>query len=1302
MDNNCYRLGLDVGSTTAKIVILDPRGEVAFCDYRRHQADIDGVVSGLLHDAAARLGDPEVAVTVTGSVGMGIAERFAVPFVQEVIAAVQYVRQREHGIATIIDIGGEDAKIVYLRDDGQADLRMNGNCAGGTGAFIDQMALLLGTEIDELDTLAGQATHIHPIASRCGVFSKTDVQNLISKNVPKTDIAASIFHAVAVQTVTTLSHGCELKPGILFCGGPLTFIPALRQAFINHLGLPEEDFRVPDRANLIPAWGAALHCDGSGRMKLSEFISQPPAGTAPLSATPRLPRIFPSAEAYGTWIASKAGNRMRKREMKGYSGDAYLGIDSGSTTTKIAVTDGEGNLLYHYYAPNGGDPIGTVGKGLERLAAACAEQGASLGIRGSCSTGYGEDLIRAAYSLDEGIIETIAHYLAARDIDPQVSFILDIGGQDMKALWVRDGAVVDAVLNEACSSGCGAFLEGTAYALGSTPDALADAALRATSPVDLGTKCTVFMSSRVKHAQKIGAALPDLGAGLAYSVVKNALYRIIGADRASSMGGCVMVQGGAFKSDAVTRAFELVCGREVIRPDVAHLMGAIGAALVAARRWRELQSRDGSEVLSGLADAYALRGINPVRTMTRCDGCANACLLTIVEFGPGKRSVSGNRCFRGARRAVDPQSRDAMAADVAALRPPNLAQLEQGLLSAYSNTSPDDPTAPRIGLITALAGFESLPFWHTLLAGLGFGVVVPAALDDERQSSVALESIPSESVCYPAKQAHPQLFSLVRCGVDAVFMPRFERGRRCPVLAGYADALRGAEDDAEALSIAGVPLLSPRFSSPYPARARWSAEERNGLIEALQGIDGRRRAIAPDKFAAAWEAAIAAQRRFERTLSDGAEAVARWLAADRRRCAALLACRPYHIDPQVLHGIDGKLTRLGFAVLTPLAIEALARIAPDHSLVAARREDTGEPRAAWSGSKRLVGLARIVAAHPQLHAVFLRSFGCVMDAVGLEQARGVLEASGKPFAVVKIDDIVDTAHVGIRLRTLAETVAIRRPAGDEVGAARTGGHPPRVCLRTASIAGAAAFDGVGRGGDQRPAVVEVLGEPFGSDEIETARRDVPADLCFTAAMLASRAIRRVRGLGDGGRPVILRLPEVCRSCMLEALPLIVGTACGCACSVEWTAAWPERAPSSRRAKGDRCRDGERPRIGIVGNALLCFEPALNGNAGAVLESCGCEPVFAEPSLLLEDDIRYIAQLDRWYAEGIRDVVYLLGFGCLKGHVSVRGSLRRLARRYPGMRITVIDCDAEASDLNRENRLRLAAVAALEAAAQERA
>ncbi len=1293
-----FRIGIDAGSKTIKVVVLDGRGEIVRSVYRRHLANIKTTLSLILREMVDEGGDVSGPVAFTGSAGIALAESLGAPHIQEVVATTAAVRDAFPHADAFIELGGEDAKIVYLSDG--LEQRMNATCAGGTGGFIDTMAGMLGVRSSGMNRLAWRARRIYPIASRCAVFAQTDVRPLLNAGADPQDIAASVLDAVARQTLGGLACGRPLKGTVVFLGGPLEHIPTLVERFRIRLGLTEETGIKPYQAHLLTARGAALHASEQGfRTSLSELARACEGIALSDDGLARLDPLFADARDIRAFKRRHAACRWPRVPLRQCAGPLFLGFDAGSTTVKLVLLDEDGNLVHSEYRSTRGDTFSIASAMLAHVWDSLPD---GARIARAAVTGYGEDLLRAGLGVDEGVVETLAHAQAACAMRPDASFVLDIGGQDMKALWVRDGAVVDAVLNEACSSGCGAFLEGTAYALGSTPDALADAALRATSPVDLGTKCTVFMSSRVKHAQKIGAALPDLGAGLAYSVVKNALYRIIGADRASSMGGCVMVQGGAFKSDAVTRAFELVCGREVIRPDVAHLMGAIGAALVAARRWRELRSRDGSEVLSGLADAYALRRINPVRTMTRCDGCANACLLTIVEFGPGKRSVSGNRCSRGARRAVDPQSCHAMAADVPALRPPNLAQLEQGLLSAYSNTSPDDLTAPRIGLVTALAGFESLPFWHTLLAGLGFGVTVPAALDDERQSSVALESIPSESVCYPAKQAHPQLFSLARCGVDAVFMPRFERGRRCPVLAGYVDALRGAEDDAEDLSIAGVPLLSPRLSSPYPARARWSAVERDGLIEALQGVGGRRRAIAPDKFAAAWEAAVAAQRRFERTLSDGAEAVARWLDADRRRCAALLACRPYHIDPQVLHGIDGMLTRLGFAVLTPLAIEALARIAPDHPLVVARREDAGEPRAAWSGSKRLVGLARIVAAHPQLHAVFLRSFGCVMDAVGLEEARGVLEASGKPFAVVKIDDIVDISHVGIRLRTLAETVAIRRPAGDGVAAARTGGHPPRVCQRSASIAGAAAFDGDGRGGDQRPAVVEVLGEPFGSDEIETARRDVPADLCFTAAMLASRAIRRVRGLGDGGRPVILRLPKVCRSCMLGALPLIVGTACGCACSVEWTAAWPERAPSSRRAKGDRCRDGERPRIGIVGNALLCFEPALNGNAGAVLKSCGCEPVFADPSLLLEDDIRYIAQLDRWYAEGIRDVVYLLGFGCLKGHVSVRGSLRRLARRYPGMRITVIDCDAEASDLNRENRLRLAAVAALEAAAQERA
>ena len=778
MDNNCYRLGLDVGSTTAKIVILDPRGEVAFCDYRRHQADIDGVVSGLLHDAAARLGDPEVAVTVTGSVGMGIAERFAVPFVQEVIAAVQYVRQREHGIATIIDIGGEDAKIVYLRDDGQADLRMNGNCAGGTGAFIDQMALLLGTEIDELDTLAGQATHIHPIASRCGVFSKTDVQNLISKNVPKTDIAASIFHAVAVQTVTTLSHGCELKPGILFCGGPLTFIPALRQAFINHLGLPEEDFRVPDRANLIPAWGAALHCDGSGRMKLSEFISQPPAGTAPLSATPRLPRIFPSAEAYGTWIASKAGNRMRKREMKGYSGDAYLGIDSGSTTTKIAVTDGEGNLLYHYYAPNGGDPIGTVGKGLERLAAACAEQGASLGIRGSCSTGYGEDLIRAAYSLDEGIIETIAHYLAARDIDPQVSFILDIGGQDMKAIFVDHGVLSRMEINEACSSGCGSFIETFANSLGYAVADFAAQACLAERPCDLGTRCTVFMNSKVKQVLREGATVADIAAGLSYSVVKNCLYKVLKLKKREELGDRIVVQGGTMRNDSVVRALELLTGAEVSRSDMPELMGAYGCALYARTAAKKKPAASLDSLLASASHTS--------RRLT-CGGCENHCFITKYTFAGNHTYYSGNKCEKVFSNR-----------GTGAAKGRNVSAEKNALL--FDRPCPAGPRG-RIGIPRVLNMYEDYPFWHALLSEAGFEVVLSSP-STYRSYEAGVHSVMSDNICFPAKLAHSHIYELAAKGVDRIFYPWavYEKPEgpdtrnsyNCPVVAGYPEVVRNA------------------------------------------------------------------------------------------------------------------------------------------------------------------------------------------------------------------------------------------------------------------------------------------------------------------------------------------------------------------------------------------------------------------------------------------------------------------------------------------------------------------------------
>ena len=977
MDNNCYRLGLDVGSTTAKIVILDPRGEVAFCDYRRHQADIDGVVSGLLHDAAARLGDPEVAVTVTGSVGMGIAERFAVPFVQEVIAAVQYVRQREHGIATIIDIGGEDAKIVYLRDDGQADLRMNGNCAGGTGAFIDQMALLLGTEIDELDTLAGQATHIHPIASRCGVFSKTDVQNLISKNVPKTDIAASIFHAVAVQTVTTLSHGCELKPGILFCGGPLTFIPALRQAFINHLGLPEEDFRVPDRANLIPAWGAALHCDGSGRMKLSEFISRPPAGTAPLSATPRLPRIFPSAEAYGTWIASKAGNRMRKREMKGYSGDAYLGIDSGSTTTKIAVTDGEGNLLYHYYAPNGGDPIGTVGRGLERLAAACAEQGASLGIRGSCSTGYGEDLIRAAYSLDEGIIETIAHYLAARDIDPQVSFILDIGGQDMKAMFVSGGVINRIEINEACSSGCGSFIETFAKSLGLPVQDFAAEACRATRPYDLGTRCTVFMNSKVKQALREGAGLGDIAAGLSYSVVKNCLYKVLRLKSTEELGPHIVVQGGTMKNDSVVRAFEKLIGREVFRSNHPELMGAIGCALYA----RQYASADATldEVLGSAS--YTTRPQN-------CHGCENQCLITTYRFANGNRYYSGNRCEKVfTNKGTEQRQRQNV-----------YARKEHLLFDRHIEV--EHPIAV-IGIPRCLNLYEEYPFWHTLLNRCGLRTVLSAPSSFAAYEAKA-KLVMSDNICFPAKLAHSHIQDLIDRRVDRIFMPfvvfeKQESGQNsynCPIVSGYAEVIKSVQR-------VGVPIDSPTITF----------KDKDLLYKQCKAY--LRTFSIPEKtIRKAFEEALKEADRFEEQLIDANRQVL--AAADRQTLTVLLAGRPYHTDPLIQHKLSDMIAAMGVNVLTDDLVRHTSLPMEDvHYL------------SQWAYPNRILKAAKWVAMQgPHIQCMQMTSFGCGPDALLTDETRDLLKRYGKTLTLLKIDDVSNIGSIKLRVRSTIESLRL--------------------------------------------------------------------------------------------------------------------------------------------------------------------------------------------------------------------------------------------------------------------------------------
>lgn len=978
-----YRFGLDVGSTTAKAVVLDPDGDIVFCAYKRHQTDIVGTVMGFLHTIAEEIGtDSRLAVTITGSVGMGIAERFSVPFVQEVIAATQYVRKKHDGISTVIDIGGEDAKVVYLRADGNADLRMNGNCAGGTGAFIDQMALLLDVDIDDMDTLASQATHKHPIASRCGVFSKTDVQNLISKNVSKADIAASIFHAVAVQTVTTLSHGCKLEPGILFCGGPLTFIPALRSAFMDYLNLPESDFVVPERANLIPAWGAALYSDPAAAVLLSEFAlhHKPTGDSKRLSTTPRLPRIFSTEEEYNNWRDKKGAHHMERQALKEHSGYAFLGIDSGSTTTKIVVTDQQGRLLFSHYAPNGGNPINAVREGLLKLQLQCAEAGVGLTFNGSCSTGYGEDLIRAAFSLDGGIIETIAHYLAARAVDPQVSFILDIGGQDMKAIFVDHGILSRMEINEACSSGCGSFIETFANSLGYPVADFAHRACLAEEPCDLGTRCTVFMNSKVKQVLREGATVGDIAAGLSYSVVKNCLYKVLKLKKREELGEQIVVQGGAMRNDSVVRALEKLVGTEVSRSDIPELMGAYGCALYACTTAEERPPVTLDELLR--AAEYTSRKVE-------CGGCENRCLINKYAFAGDKTYYSGNKCEK-----IFSNNGGGIT------KGRNLSAEKNELIFGRSSVAGG---RGKIGVPRILNLYENYPFWHALLTEAGFEVVLSSPSTYKAYES-GVHSVMSDNICFPAKLAHSHIYELVDRGVERIFYPWvvFEKSEgsdtnnsyNCPVVAGYPEVVKSA-------IVPPVPVDSPVVTFRDEKRLRQVCRE---YLAGL-GVDNKtiRRAV---------DAAFVAQDEYtDRITAMNREALAQSRAAGG--VTLLLAGRPYHTDPLVQHKISDMISDMGATVIT----EDIVR--DDDSTPVGESHLVTQ----WSYINRILRAAHWAAAQGgDLHFVQMTSFGCGPDAFLLDETRNVLQRHGKSFTVLKIDDVNNIGSLKLRVRSVIESI----------------------------------------------------------------------------------------------------------------------------------------------------------------------------------------------------------------------------------------------------------------------------------------
>ena len=960
-------IGIDIGSTTAKIVVVEA-GQIIYENYQRHFSQVRQKTLELLEGAAPRVGKRPFTAAISGSAGLGLAESAGIPFVQEVFATGEVVRRLEPDASAVVELGGEDAKIIFF--DGGMDERMNGSCAGGTGAFIDQMAMLLNVTTDELDRLSLESERLYPIASRCGVFAKTDVQPLLNQGAKHADVAASIYQAVVNQTVAGLAQGRRITGKVLFLGGPLYYCKGLRRRFQETLRLPDGDAVFPEYGRFAVAMGAALYAEESGgTYTMAELSRKIETSAAVRSEENLLPPLFSSDADYAAFQKRHAAATVPEGELSAYTGDAWLGIDCGSTTTKIALLGENRELLYSYYSSNRGNPVEIVREQLERLYALCGDR---VTIRGSAVTGYGEELIRAAFGVDRGVVETIAHYTAAKYFCPEVDFILDIGGQDIKCFKIKNGAVDSIMLNEACSSGCGSFIETFAKSMGFDVAAFAAKGLRAKAPVNLGSRCTVFMNSSVKQSQKDGATVEDISAGLSVSVVKNAVYKVIRAGSAGELGEHVVVQGGTFYNDAVLRAFEQELGRAVIRPAIAGLMGAYGAALYAMDlRESTLLSPAGLENFVHTAKAAV------------CQGCANHCRLTVNSFGGGKKYISGNQCQKG----------------LGAAQPEEVPNLHAWKREALLALQPGAEIRGTIGLPLALGMYELLPLWHAFFTKLGFRVEV-SGLSTRRIYEKGQFSIPSDTACYPAKIMHGHMETLLERNVDAIFYPSLtynvdegesDNHYNCPVVAYYAELLRGNMDDLE----------RTRFLYPFlnvNNRRELAKELYASLAPVFPDITKKEVKKAVEYAFPAYEAHMLEVRR------QGEAAVA-WARAHGRR-VMILAGRPYHIDPEIGHGIDKLAASLGFVVVSEDSVCHLAEPVPVRVLNQ------------WTYHARLYRAARYACANPDVQLVQLVSFGCGVDAITTDEVRRILEDAGKLYTQIKIDEITNLGAVKIRLRSL--------------------------------------------------------------------------------------------------------------------------------------------------------------------------------------------------------------------------------------------------------------------------------------------
>ncbi len=975
------RIGIDIGSTTAKMVVVNEADQILFTSYKRHYARTREIVTSLLRTWMESAGDGEVCIRITGSVGMGLAEKCTLPFIQEVVAATTAIEKYYPKAHSMIDIGGEDAKVVFFHQKKATDLRMNGNCAGGTGAFIDQMALILGVDIETLNELALQATQIYPIASRCGVFCKTDIQNLIAKNVSRENIAASIFHAVAVQTVITLAHGCDIQPPILFCGGPLTFIPALRKAFIDYLSVEKEEVILPENGALLPALGAALaSSEGIRSYKLSALIIRLEKElNLPGIAQSHLRPIFSDNQEYTRWQKQMSGNHVEVGELRPGQQDVLMGIDSGSTTTKIVVTDTDAKLLYTYYQTNEGSTIETVERGLSKLKEECQKQGTKLNIVGSCSTGYGEDLIKAAFQLDAGIVETIAHHIGAHHFNKEVSFVLDIGGQDMKAIFVKNGVIDRIEINEACSSGCGSFIETFAKTLGYTVEEFSAAACRSTAPCDLGTRCTVFMNSKVKQALREGATIDDIAAGLSYSVVKNCLYKVLKLKDTAVLGKQIVVQGGTMRNDAIVHTLELLTGAKVIRSNIPELMGAFGCALYAGQHQGTAVSL---EEIIGKAH-YTSRFLH-------CKGCDNRCLVVRYRFDNGKEYYSGNRCEKVFTNG-----------EGSARKGRNVYTRKNELLfqRSYSLEHP----RLTIGIPRCLNMYEEYPFWHTLFTECGIEICLsdPSNFSNYEQNA---RMVMSDNICFPAKLVHSHIQNLLAKRVDRIFMPFviFEKAGKeqnsynCPIVTGYAEVVKGVQ-------ATHVPIDAP--TTTFKKRKLLFKQ----CKEYLNGLGVTDAILVP-----AFRRAEQEQERYVQELVNYNEAVLQE-ARSKGALTILLAGRPYHTDFLIQHKISDLLADMGIYVITD-------------DIVQGKEIDVEQDvhfLAQWAFPNRILKAAQWCTTQgKEVQFVEMTSFGCGPDAFLTDEVRDLLLRHGKVLTLLKMDDINNIGSMKLRVRSLIESLKL--------------------------------------------------------------------------------------------------------------------------------------------------------------------------------------------------------------------------------------------------------------------------------------